>query len=86
MTLASKIEQIKADYEKRQKQIDEILVNANKMMKSHEEGMKKMGEAMDTMKEAINDLQDDYTKIKNKMNDEFNSIKNNYWLKLFGVK
>jgi len=80
--LLEKFEELKENYNKRQKQIDEMVNNINIMTKAHAKGMLAMGDAMDKLKESIDLMQTDYIKLK----DEIKALKNNSWLKFFGVK
>ena len=77
---------LKSDYEERQRKINKVLDDTSKAMEAHAEGMINMGEAMNTIEKSINELKTNYEAMKKNMNEELNNLKNNYWLKLFGVK
>lgn len=80
--LLEKFEELKENYNKRQKQIDEMINNINEMAKAHAEGMLAMRRAMEQLDESIGIMQDDYMALK----DELKALKNNSWLRFFGVK
>ena len=81
-TLKSKIEQLKKDYDDRQKQINEILANTNAMMIAHAEGMKAMKEAMNELEKGLTHLNKDYKEISTYIG----RLKNNRWIRWFGIK
>ena len=77
---------LKSDYEKRQKQIDDVLDNTNKAMEAHAEGMEAMKKSMERLEDSLVKLQRDYDDFYIETKKYIDNLKNNYWLKLFGVK
>ena len=80
------INKLKSDYEDRQKQIDDILDNTNKMLIESTKAIESFELIIISMGESIDNLQTDYTATKNMIRYELDNLKKNPWLRLFGVK
>ena len=89
MTLKSKIEELVNRFEARRMVIDNTLKslnttvnNADKAMISMKIAMDDMGDSFRELKELTEEIQKDYKDIKEFMN----RLKNNFWIRLFGIK
>lgn len=73
---------LKSDYEARQKKIDDILDNTNKVLVTHTKATKEMEKTIKEITEFVVKISVDYDKIK----EELYILKKNPWLRLFGIK
>lgn len=80
--LIDMFKKLKSDYEERQKKIDSILENTNKVLVAHTKATKEMEKTIKEITDFVVKVSIDYDKIK----EELYNLKKNPWLRLFGVK
>lgn len=78
-TLLEKLEQVKAEYNERMKKLDDLVKSAYIATASISASMKQMEETFKTIEIQIKDLNNDYEKLKEDIN-------NNRWMKFFKIK
>ena len=80
--LLDMFKKLKAEYEERQKKIDNILSNTNKALIVHTKATKEIEKTLKEITDFVVKVSVDYDVMK----EELYNLKKNPWLRLFGVK
>lgn len=87
-TLVEKIKKLKADFERRTELLDKIVNNVDNLIQNTDKAITDMREMVETTNKTIEGIDGFVTKLSSdydKMRKELDAMKQNKWLKLFGV-
>lgn len=87
-TILEKLQELKDEFDRRKKQIDELFTSVQKTMNIANEIGEEAKEAVEQIQQTIIRINDGMTTLSNdykSMKEEMKKLKDNFWLKLFGV-
>ena len=88
-TLKERLQDLKDKFEKRQKQVDNILETTTRIGENMKDVMENTNNLIDDLQKTVkktNDTIDMLTKDYKDLKNDMKKIKNNFWFKLFRVK
>jgi len=87
-TLIEKLKEIKEEFERWKKILERMVTNVENLTETTDKTMKEIIKMVKTANETINEIDGFVTKLStdyDKMRKELDAMKQNRWLKLFGV-